>query len=96
MDNSENEHYVLPRLMRPEDRINLVEYLVEKRHSEVTIDCSVLEKLGALDLQVFLSAAKTWEADSCAFQLLNINEDVITNLSHFGCTDLHIIGAKTE
>lgn len=96
MDSTENLPYNIPRILGPKDRSELVEYLVDKRHSEVTIDCSPLEKIGSLDMQVFLSAAKTWQADSCTFRVININDSVISDLSFLGCNDLKLIGAEPK
>jgi chemotaxis protein CheX len=64
--------------------------LMALRGSNVAVDGSVVEKAGALSIQVLMSAAKTWEEDKLSFtfskmsdalsktmQLIGVNNDLM-------------------
>ena len=62
----------------------LVDALKAKRGAPIDLDASQVERLGALCLQVLLSAKKTWDADDQPLTLSAPSETFLENLSTLG------------
>ena len=61
----------LPKAMDIASAARLTDELLAVRGRPITLDGSEVERLGALGLQVLLSARRTWRADKRDFAVVN-------------------------
>jgi chemotaxis protein CheX len=62
----------------------LAEGLLAQRGSELIVDASHVERLGAQALQILLSAVATWQADGVPLEFVEPSEPFIQSLTLFG------------
>lgn len=76
--------YVLPAILDLKAAIPLVEGLLAQRGSDLTVDASHVERLGAQSLQILLSAVSTWHAEGFAIEFQDASEPFVQSLELFG------------
>jgi len=64
------------------------------RGRPLNIDASEVTRLGALGLQVLLSAKATWMLDGAPFNIVQPSDDFSGALQLFGATDLNTADAE--
>jgi chemotaxis protein CheX len=62
----------------------LAENLLAHRGSDVVIEASEVERLGAQSLQVLLSAVATWQADGHLLEFVHPSDAFVESLHIFG------------
>ena len=76
--------YVLSEVLDLKAALPLAESLLAQRGSELMIDASRVERLGAQSLQILLSAMSTWHADGLSMEFIEASEPFIRGLELFG------------
>ena len=79
---------VLPAVLDIQQAAPLREQLVALRGQPVLIDGSLVERLGALCLQVLLSAQQTWAADGVSLIIDRVSEAFAEQWNAFGAPGL--------
>jgi chemotaxis protein CheX len=74
----------LPAILDLKAAAPLVEALLARRGSEVFVDGSDVQRLGAQCLQVLLSAQNSWAEDDQSLIFENLSQDFISALELFG------------
>lgn len=69
----------------------LAEHFLAHRGSDIAIDASAVERLGAQSLQVLLSAIATWQADGRAVDFKDPSDAFVDGLHVFGLDPEHIL-----
>src|SRR6478736_3882178 len=67
--------------------------LLGMRGSDVSIDASAVERVGALSAQVLMAAAKTWDQDKLAFTFTKVSDAFQKTMQLIG-VDIHHLLAK--
>lgn len=80
--------YVLSPVLDAAAAQALAPALLERRGGDLWLDGSQVDKIGALSLQVLLSAQKTWAHDAHAFSLADASPPLATALRQFGASSL--------
>ena len=80
---------VLPAVLDIQQAGPLRDQLLALRGHPVTVDASAVDRLGALCLQVLISARKTWDADGKGFALNPASAALNEQLAAYGCADLN-------
>lgn len=76
--------YMLSEILDIKAALPLAEGLLAQRGSELMIDASRVERLGAQSLQILLSAVSTWHADGVSIEFIDPSEPFIQGLELFG------------
>lgn len=76
--------YVLPAILDLKAAVPLVEGLLAQRGSDLTVDVSHVERLGAQSLQILLSAISTWHAEGFSIEFRDASEPFVQGLELFG------------
>lgn len=76
--------YVLPAILDLKAAMPLVEGLLAQRGSDLTVDASRVERLGAQSLQILLSAVSTWHAEGFSIEFHAASEPFVQSLELFG------------
>lgn len=76
--------YTLSEILDLKAALPLAENLLAQRGSDLMIDASQVERLGAQSLQILLSAIATWHADGGSIEFVNPSESFVQHLSLFG------------
>ena len=76
--------YVLPAILDLKAAMPLVEGLLAQRGSDLTVDASHVERLGAQSLQILLSAVSTWHAEGFSIEFQAASEPFVQSLELFG------------
>jgi len=76
--------YTLPEVLDIKAALPLAEGLLAQRGSELMIDASRVERLGAQSLQILLSAVSTWQADGLSIEFVEPSESFSQGLALFG------------
>ena len=80
--------YVLSPVLDSAAAQALTPALQERRGGDIWLDGSQVEKIGALSLQVLLSAHRTWATDGHAFSLADASPPLALALRQFGAATL--------
>ncbi len=102
MDPSENappppRTLVLPEALDLPAAVNLAASLLKLVGEDLEIDAGKVQRLGASCLQVLLSAARTWKAESTSLTLAHGSERFIDDLRLLGFTPETLLsGAQTQ
>ncbi|NJC39821.1 chemotaxis protein CheX [Brevundimonas alba] len=78
---------VLPAVLDIQQAAPLRDDLLALRGQPVVIDGSAVERLGALCLQVLISAQQTWARDGLSLQIDQASEAFAAQWNAFGATD---------
>lgn len=78
---------VLPEILDMNAAEQLKADFLGRRHSQISVDASRVQRLGGLCLQVILSAAETWAKDGCAFAIVNVSPAFEENARAMGAWD---------
>lgn len=84
----EAEKVVLPAILGMKEAGPVRDQLLGLRGKTVDLDGSQVERLGALGLQVLLSASATWRADGQRFRVVDASEAFRSSLALFGAASL--------
>ncbi len=76
--------YLLSEVLDIKAALPLAEGLLAQRGTELVIDASRVERLGAQSLQILLSAVSTWHADGLSIEFIDPSEPFIQCLAVFG------------
>ncbi len=76
--------YKLSDVLDLKAALPLVEDLLAQRGSDLMIDASKVERLGAQSLQILLSAISTWHADGVSIEFIDPSEPFVQGLTLFG------------
>lgn len=76
--------YKLSEVLDIKATVPLAESLLAQRGSELLIDASKVERLGAQSLQILLSAISTWHADGLSIEFIDPSERFVQGLAHLG------------
>lgn len=76
--------YALSEVLDLKAALPLAEGLLAQRGSELMIDASRVERLGAQSLQILLSAISTWHADGLSIEFVDPSEPFMQGLALFG------------
>lgn len=68
----------------------LADQLLSLRGNSVKLDASKVEKIGGQCIQVFLSAAKTWEADCSDIEVVSPSPAFLAGLQTLGLSTDHL------
>jgi chemotaxis protein CheX len=74
----------LPAILDLNAAAPLREKLIAMRGADVEVDASAVTRLGALCLQVLLSARQSFESDSTAFSVTDASSDFVNALGQMG------------
>ena len=64
--------------------------------SDLVIDASAVERVGALCAQVLMAAAKTWEADKRACSITKASEPFLKTMQLIGVDIEHMLTKETQ
>jgi chemotaxis protein CheX len=88
---------VLPEVLDIKAATPLTVEFLTLRGRPIDVDASRVERLGALCLQVLLSAGKTWNIDESPFALINPSSGFIDGLARLGISIADFTGQdKTQ
>ena len=90
-DLSLNPVIKLPAILDTRTVGELKTELLAARGQAVSLDASMVERLGGLCLQVLLSAIKTWQADGQALIFLNVSEALREQWQGFGASPEQLV-----
>lgn len=76
--------YKLSEVLDIKATVPLAESLLAQRGSELLIDASKVERLGAQSLQILLSAISTWHADGLSIEFIDPSERFLQGIEHLG------------
>ena len=76
--------YLLSGVLDIKAALPLAESLLAQRGSELVIDASRVERLGAQSLQILLSAVSTWQADGVSIEFIELSEPFVHALELLG------------
>lgn len=76
--------YRLTEILDIKAALPLAESLLAQRGSELLIDASQVERLGAQSLQILLSAISTWHADGVSIEFVDPSEPFLQGLTLLG------------
>ena len=76
--------YMLSEVLDIKAALPLAEGLLAQRGSELMIDASRVERIGAQSLQILLSAMSTWHADGVSIEFIEPSAPFIHGLELFG------------
>lgn len=82
--NANARTYALSEVLDLKAALPLAEGLLAQRGSELMIDASRVERLGAQSLQILLSAISTWHADGYSLEFVDPSEPFMQGLALFG------------
>jgi chemotaxis protein CheX len=85
--------YKLAEVLDLKATVPLAESLLAQRGSELLIDASRVERLGAQSLQILLSAISTWHADGQPIEFIDPSERFIQGIAHLGIDPEHFLNA---
>ncbi|MDO6962537.1 STAS domain-containing protein [Rhizobium alvei] len=70
--------------------------LMALKGSDVTIDASAVERVGALCVQVLMSAAKTWEEEKKNFTIENVSDAMSKTMQLIGVNYDHLLAKESR
>lgn len=70
--------------------------LMALKGSNLSIDASAVERIGALCAQVLMAGAKTWEADKRAYAFANASEPFLKTMQLIGIDIEHLLAKETQ
>jgi chemotaxis protein CheX len=76
--------YLLSGVLDIKAALPLAEGLLAQRGSELVIDASRVERLGAQSLQILMSAVSTWQADGLSIEFVDPSEPFVQALELLG------------
>ncbi len=76
--------YLLSEVLDIKAALPLAEGLLGQRGSELVIDASRVERLGAQSLQILMSAVSTWHADGLSIEFVDPSEPFVQALELLG------------
>ncbi|MDR6754848.1 chemotaxis protein CheX [Mycoplana sp. BE70] len=74
----------------------LCDKLMALKGSDLAIDASAVERIGALCAQVLMAGAKTWEADSRAYTFTRASEPFLKTMQLIGVDIEHLLAKETQ
>jgi chemotaxis protein CheX len=86
--------YMLSNVLDLKAAMPLAEGLLAQRGSELMIDASRVERLGAQSLQILLSAVSTWHADGLSIEFVEPSASFIQGLALFGIDPEHFLNGQ--
>ena len=78
------------------EAIALREKLMALKGSDLSIDASAVERVGALCAQVLMSAARTWEVDKRAYSFSSASEPFLKTMQVIGVDIEHLLAKETQ
>ena len=84
----------LPTVLDIQQAEPLRAQLLALRGGPVTLDASEVERLGALCLQVLISAQQTWARDGQVLAIDRVSEDFAAQWNAFGATALEMTASQ--
>ena len=84
---SENDVIRLSRSLNGAYLPDLCEALDGLRGGDAKLDASDVEHVGALCLQVLISARRTWKAEHHSLEILAASDEFIRDINLLGCQD---------
>lgn len=85
--------YKLSEVLDIKAAVPLAEGLLAQRGSELLIDASRVERVGAQSLQILLSAISTWHADGFSIEFIDPSDRFLQGLAHLGIDPEHFLNA---
>lgn len=76
--------YTLSEVLDLKAALPLAEDLLAQRGSDLMINASKVERLGAQSLQILLSAISTWHADGASIEFVEPSDPFVQSLTLFG------------
>jgi chemotaxis protein CheX len=70
--------------------------LMALRGSNLTIDASSVERVGALCVQVLMSAAKSWEEDKHSFSFSKVSDAMTKTMQLIGVNYDHLLAKESK
>lgn len=70
--------------------------LMALKGSDLSIDASAVERVGALCAQVLVSAARSWEVDKRAFSFSSASEPFLKTMQLIGVDIEHLLAKETQ
>jgi chemotaxis protein CheX len=70
--------------------------LMNLRGGDVTIDASAVERVGALCIQVLMSAAKTWEEEKLSFTFSKMSDALAKTMQLVGVNYDHLLAKESK
>lgn len=70
--------------------------LMALRGNDVTIDASSVERVGALCVQVLMSAAKSWEEEKHSFTFSKISDALAKTMQLIGVNHDHLLAEESN
>ncbi|PTM97670.1 STAS domain-containing protein [Mycoplana dimorpha] len=70
--------------------------LMALKGSDLSIDASAVERVGALCAQVLVSAARNWEVDKRAFSFSSASEPFLKTMQLIGVDIEHLLAKETQ
>ena len=83
-----DERIRLPASLGTREAGDLREMLLAARGRNLELDGRDVQRVGALGLQVLLSARATWERDAHRFRLVDVSDDLARGLAILGAASL--------
>jgi chemotaxis protein CheX len=82
---------MLPARLDSAAAMSLADRLRDLQGTDVVIDASRVELLGARAMQTLLLAAASWRAAGLGFAVINVSAGARTHLSDLGLSDMSLI-----
>ncbi|MCD2183459.1 STAS domain-containing protein [Rhizobium sp. GN54] len=70
--------------------------LLALKGSDLAIDASAVERVGALCAQVLMAAAKTWEADKRSYTFAKASEPFLKTMQLIGVNIEHLLAKEIQ
>lgn len=76
----------LPETLDRKAAFELSKTLLEHRGSEIELDASGIQRLGAIGVEVLIAAQRLWHGEGIGFQIDNWSEPALQSLNAIGVT----------
>ena len=70
--------------------------LMSRKGSDVSIDASAVERVGALCAQVLMAGARSWEQDKHAFTFVKVSEPFMKTMQLIGVNIDHLLAQEAR
>lgn len=78
------------------EAVALRERLLAMKGSDLSIDASAVERVGALCAQVLMAGAKTWEADQRSYTFAKASEPFLKTMQLIGVDIEHLLAKEIQ
>ncbi|MDB5551279.1 MAG: hypothetical protein JWL86_1263 [Rhizobium sp.] len=85
----------LEKVLDLNEASNLHGKLMSLRGSDLAIDASAVERVGALCIQVLMSAAKTWEEEKLSFTFSKMSDALTKTMQLIGANYDHLLAKES-